>query len=162
MGPKHKMGALSLMIVFLISRNIFSAPTVELKKRTVTFKACNLCHLKKNKRFVPASRKLEREHAHISSQHGGQVLSCNHCHDINRHNFLRSTQEAPATFENPSFVCKRCHIEAYKNWEHNIHGRRSGGWNLDQIQYHCMDCHEAHSVTFKKMKALPPPQKPHD
>ncbi|MBI2026964.1 MAG: hypothetical protein HYS98_04065 [Deltaproteobacteria bacterium] len=121
---------------------------------------CHLCHLKKYKVFVPKPKKTSRNHQKLSLKHGTLDVSCNHCHDMNNSNYLRSTTYAPAGFENSSGVCKQCHVIKVRDWQKGLHGRRTGGWNRDKLQYQCVDCHNPHDVEFKKMQAIPHPNKP--
>ncbi|HLD73422.1 MAG TPA: hypothetical protein VJB34_00775 [Bdellovibrionota bacterium] len=120
---------------------------------------CHLCHLKKFKFFIPKVKSERREHQDISLKHGSLEISCNNCHDVNNSNYLRTESKTQTSFENSSPVCRRCHIEQYSDWLEGLHGRRTGGWNRNKVQSHCIDCHDPHSVTFKKMKAKPAPKK---
>ncbi|OGQ17257.1 MAG: hypothetical protein A3B70_06725 [Deltaproteobacteria bacterium RIFCSPHIGHO2_02_FULL_40_11] len=136
---------------------------VQLKDRPLPKRhnECHLCHVKKEKRFMPSAQKTQREHEDKNLKHGDQKISCNNCHDINNHNYLRSSKAYPASFHNSSPVCAQCHTERYNDWKKGSHGHRSGGWNKKKTTWHCIDCHNPHDVSFKKMKALSPPNKPH-
>ena len=121
---------------------------------------CQYCHTKKSKHFVPGIKKPERNHWEKSLKHGDKEISCNHCHDVNNHNYLRSTEKYSASFEHPSAVCQRCHVDKFRDWQVGIHGLQVGGWNQDKTKFHCTHCHSPHSVPFKKMEAFPPPRRP--
>jgi len=159
------MGLKNKIISCVIFCGLFSTPlpaqTVRLKERPLPkgHDECQSCHLKKIKKFIPAARRLQREHWEKSLNHGNLAISCNHCHDISNRNYLRFSKKFPATFRDSSPVCQRCHLEEYRDWSEGIHGKRDGGWNLDKTQYHCIDCHDAHDVRFKTMRAVPPPKK---
>ncbi len=157
-------GALVILFVGAVSfAGAFEEKPV-LKKRPLPPRhdQCHLCHLKKSKLFLPKAKPTQREHADRNLQHGNLDISCHSCHDIHNSNYLRSfSQEEPASFENPSPVCIRCHRERYRDWMAGTHGKRVGGWEpKSHIWYHCVDCHNPHSVKFKEMKAFPPPLRP--
>ncbi|MBI2609265.1 MAG: hypothetical protein HYW47_06680 [Deltaproteobacteria bacterium] len=139
------------------------ATSIQLTERPLPkrYNECQHCHLQKQKRFVPATKKTVREHSDKKLKHGNIEMSCNHCHDIAHRNYLRSTPSHPASFENSSPVCAQCHEDRHKDWKNGIHGHRIGEWNGNQIQFHCIDCHNPHNVSFKKMEARPAPHKPH-
>lgn len=124
------------------------------------YNECHLCHLKKEKKFMPSAKHPQKEHFDYPLIHGKKEISCHSCHDINNSNYLRSSVSNQASFANTSPVCQQCHAEQYRKWKKNIHGKWGGEWKGVQIQYHCIDCHDPHSVTFKKMKAVSPPKKP--
>ncbi|HBQ22016.1 MAG: hypothetical protein A2Z91_01495 [Deltaproteobacteria bacterium GWA2_38_16] len=152
-------------IFFLVSQVGFSQEKIPpLKKRPLPprHNQCHLCHLKKDKYFISKAKPTRREHTDRHLQHGKLNISCHHCHDINNSNYLRSfSPEEPASFENPSPVCIRCHRERYRDWKKGMHGKRIGGWDPKlQEWYSCIDCHDPHSVKFKPMKAVPPPKRP--
>ena len=156
-----------VLMIFLGALSSFSSFAEDkpvLKKRPLPprHNQCHLCHLKKSKTFVPKAKQTTREHADRNLQHGNLDISCHSCHDIHNSNYLRSfSQEEPASFENPSPVCIRCHRERYRDWKNGTHGKRVGGWDPKaHIWYNCVDCHNPHSVRFKEMKAVPPPQIP--
>lgn len=114
---------------------------------------CQFCHIKRNDLLVFNSPKSEtkREHAQMTSWHGRQKKACSDCHDGNNSNYLY----LPATFTATSLVCARCHSERYEEWREGTHGKKIGGWKKGNVALACMDCHDAHSVNFKKMQALP-------
>lgn len=121
---------------------------------------CHLCHTKKSRLFIKEGRELKREHENIEPIHGRGVMSCNICHDINNHNYLRWSERWPADFKNSSPVCQRCHAEKYKDWRRGLHGKRLGEWKAPKEQWQCIDCHSPHSVKFKKMQSLAEPKEP--
>ena len=137
-------------------------PPLKERRMPPRYNQCHLCHLKKNKYFMPKAKQTHREHADRQLQHGNLDISCNSCHDINNSNYLRSYSKAePASFANPSPVCLRCHRDRYREWKNGTHGKRIGGWDPKlQKWYSCVDCHNPHSVKFKPLKAEPPPVRP--
>ncbi len=121
---------------------------------------CQDCHFKRNNEFILSKNKTSLKHADHAGKHGRTEIACGSCHDRNNSNFLRTSADAPASFTNPSPVCKQCHEDRYRDWTHGLHGKRTGGWNLEKEQLHCINCHSPHSVRFKQMKAEPAPAKP--
>lgn len=114
---------------------------------------CHFCHTSKSRQFIGKKTQTELEHQNKESKHGKIEIKCHSCHDINHSNYLISTLTHPADFENSSAVCQRCHADRYRDWRNGIHGKRVGSWQNQTIQYHCIDCHDPHSVKFKSMKA---------
>ncbi len=121
---------------------------------------CQDCHAKKANEYISSKTKTLLSHETIHEQHGRVVLSCGSCHDRNRSNQLRISDDPSVSFTNPSPVCKQCHQDRFLDWQKGLHGKRTGGWSLDQEQLNCIDCHSPHSVRFKIMKASPPPVRP--
>lgn len=151
-----------LLFVFLSSLSNANEISVQLSKRGAPELdgKCQLCHLKKQKIKIPGIKKLKTEHQQFSTLHGTKNISCNSCHDVNSSNYLRSNKFFPASFLNSSPVCQQCHADQYGDWLIGLHGRRTGFWSSNQIQLHCIDCHDPHSVTFKKMDAISTPNRP--
>lgn len=116
---------------------------------------CQHCHIKRTNRevFVPKKNKTHKEHFEIEIAHGTLKKACNDCHDVNNSNKLL----APATFENTSVLCARCHIEHFREWEKGFHGKKVASWK-NNVAYHCIDCHNPHNVKFKTMEAKPGPK----
>lgn len=148
------------LILLMMSPVVFSETVLKDRPLPRRSNECHLCHLKKEKRFMPSAKQPNKEHFDYPLTHGKREISCHSCHDVNNSNFLRSSVSNKASFQNSSPVCQQCHAEQYRKWKKNVHGKRAGSWQGTQIQYHCIDCHDPHSVTFKKMKAVPPPIKP--
>ena len=121
---------------------------------------CTDCHKKKDKAAFPRKGRPSREHGDISNLHGHLQVSCNNCHDQNNSNLLKGTDEFKADFKNPSPVCGTCHAIIFQEWRRGLHGKRTSGVDGIREQLHCVDCHNNHSVTFKKMEASPAPHKP--
>lgn len=130
----------------------------ELKGRSLAPRAkdCTLCHIKRTTRetFVPSKNVTKREHFEIQIAHGSLKKACNDCHDVNNSNQLF----LPATFENTTPLCARCHAERVLEWKMGRHGKKIGSWdNSKALQFQCIECHNPHSVSFKKMEAKPAP-----
>jgi hypothetical protein len=121
---------------------------------------CQDCHMKKNQEFLLSKNRTALKHADLAGKHGRTEIACGSCHDRNNYNFLRTSADAPASFSNPSPVCKQCHEDRYRDWQKGMHGKRLGGWNREKEQLHCISCHSPHSVRFKQLKADPPPVMP--
>ncbi len=121
------------------------------------YNECAYCHVKKDRFFAKKSKATVLEHVGISPTHGTRDLSCNSCHDINNHNFLRGFKDHPADFTNPSPTCARCHLEKFRSWKKGLHGKRTGGWMQPKIQFHCIDCHNPHKVKFPSMQTVEDP-----
>ena len=150
------------MVAFLFFITNISASEVRLTERKLPdrYDECNLCHLKKKLEFIPSKHKPNREHNDYPLRHSKSEMSCNSCHDINNFNFLKSSKELSASFENSSPVCQRCHSEVFRDWRQGIHGKRSGEWMGKKIQNQCIDCHDPHSVKYKSVKARSAPVRP--
>jgi hypothetical protein len=116
---------------------------------------CQLCHIKRQHKevFVPKTNKTSKEHFDIEISHGTLKKSCADCHDVNNSNKLM----APGTFENTSLLCNRCHSGRYIEWQNGMHGKKITSWK-NNIAYHCIDCHNPHSVSFKQMQSKPAPK----
>ncbi len=115
---------------------------------------CQLCHIRRIAKtvFIPKVNSIAKEHFEINLVHGNLKRSCNECHDINNSNKLI----APASFQDTSILCSRCHIERYNEWKNGIHGKKVNSWK-EAVAFHCIDCHNPHDVAFKKMQARPAP-----
>jgi formate-dependent nitrite reductase cytochrome c552 subunit len=116
---------------------------------------CQLCHIKRTNRenFVPKKNSTKSEHGEIVIVHGSLKKACNDCHDVNNSDKLMS----PGTFEDTSLLCSRCHIERYREWQKGIHGKKISSWQ-NYVVFHCIDCHNPHDVSFKKMESRPGPE----
>jgi len=147
---------------FISFAGVELANNVELRARPskAIYSQCANCHRKKDYALVPGKKQPLREHKNIKLAHGQKEMSCNHCHDKNNHNFLRSEGISKVSFQEPSRVCYQCHSDVYKSWENNIHGKRIGSWKGKKTQFHCTECHNPHLLPFQKMKAEPPPSRP--
>jgi hypothetical protein len=128
-------------------------------KSKVEVSQCLNCHLKKSNQFINPKMKPQRNHEEKTLRHGKGEVACGACHDRNASNQLRTSPENPASFAFSSPVCMQCHVDIFRDWRDGIHGKRIGGWNLPKEQYQCIDCHDPHAVSFKKMQADPPPYK---
>ena len=124
-----------------------------------SYSDCINCHTKKETDTITRSKALFRAHGNISSKHGSKIMSCNFCHDKSNHNYLTNGLGEKISFEVPSMVCQTCHFEVVRDWNNGHHGKRVGGWNKPSLQTQCIDCHKAHDVYFKAMKAYAPPRK---
>ena len=158
--------SLSLLSLFVAGRCFGEEPimlpgstNVVLKERALPPRhdQCHLCHIKKKKFFVLQKFETLREHNRVEAAHGDVILSCNNCHDMNRNNYLISPKSPQASFSNTSPVCKRCHAAIYRDWTEGVHGQRIGEWSVEKVQFHCIDCHDPHSVRFKKMQSVDVP-----
>jgi hypothetical protein len=151
-----------IVVFFWVSVSIAAPEQVTLHPRPLPARAdeCNLCHLSKSLRFMPGKRVTELEHKGYPLEHGRIQMSCNSCHDANRSNFLRAVPMFPATWKNSSPVCQRCHAVVFRDWSHGVHGKRTGNWNGEKVQNHCIDCHNPHSVTYKPTQVIPAPVRP--
>ncbi len=142
---------------FICAADITTQIPMNLKERPLAPRAneCQLCHIKRNHKevFIPKKNVTVSEHAEIQISHGSLKKSCNDCHDVNNSNKLI----APATFANTSLLCARCHSERYVEWQKGFHGKKVSSWK-NNVAYHCIDCHNPHSVSFKKMEAKPAPK----
>lgn len=149
------MAFLSIHMSFALEGDITKLP-LNLRPRPIAPRAneCQLCHIKRVSRedFIPKKNKTEREHFEINISHGSLKKNCNDCHDVNNSNKLI----APATFENTSLLCARCHTLRFVEWQKDLHGKKITSWQ-NSVSYHCIDCHNPHSVSFKKMEAKPAP-----
>lgn len=147
---------LVLFSIQFVSANEFDLPAgSKLKERALAPRTneCQLCHMKRSQKIMMLDKvnKTDREHFEIDIQHGTLKKACHDCHDINNSDRLM----APATFENTSILCQRCHQERYREWQYGRHGKISNSWKENIIVYHCIDCHNPHDVRYKQMEAHP-------
>lgn len=145
-----------LLFIFISSDVALADVQMKPRPHKDIYQECQNCHRTKAITDVPKKNQPQREHSQIKLRHGNQDMSCNHCHDKANHNFLREK----VAFQSPSAVCFQCHSDVEKSWKKGLHGKRSGGWKGDRIQFHCTECHNPHSVTFPQWKAEKPPQRP--
>lgn len=165
------MQKLILMVVSLIAISYSQSwgqadgASVVLQKRQVPIdpESCKNCHLTRSAEHRNIIKKIERNHEEKDNMvHGTLKMACVKCHDRENHNLLNTGMDnQKITFENSSPICQQCHGKIFKDWQNGVHGKRLGGWNLQKVQFQCVDCHNPHSVSFPKMKAEPPPHKPH-
>lgn len=145
---------MNILLSLLMINSIFA---MEVKVRPLAPRAneCQLCHIKRQTRevFLSPKKVTTKEHTHIDIAHGSLKKACNDCHDLNNSNKLI----LPATFANTNQICARCHIENYAEWQRGQHGKKTGGWLKNNVAYNCIDCHDPHNVSFKKMMAVPGP-----
>lgn len=143
---------------------LISSTPIKLKDRKLPDRAdkCQDCHRQKSSPVFPRQGRPVKEHGEISNVHGKVQVSCHQCHDPNNSDFLRSgySDEFKSSFKNSSPVCSTCHAAVFQSWREGLHGKRLSAQVGVREQLHCIDCHEPHSVTFKKMRAIPPPQRP--
>jgi hypothetical protein len=135
---------------------------IELKERPLPprHNECHLCHPAKKREFISRKTSTKIEHEGKTAVHGLAEVACHNCHDINHSNYLRSSHWVEASFENSSGVCSRCHADRYRDWRSGAHGKRIGFWDGAIVQYQCVDCHNPHSVPFKKMESTAMPKFP--
>ncbi len=160
------MKLLLFIILFLPQTNfaeelLISSRPVKLKAHSIVEDDCLDCHKHKDRAQFPRKDKPIKNHKEISNLHGKIQVSCHNCHDPVNSNHLKSSDLYKADFHNPSPVCSTCHAKVFEDWRRGLHGKRvSPGTDGVREQFHCVDCHDPHSVTFKKMQALPAPKKP--
>ena len=153
---------IGLILISILKPDLVRAQEVHLAPHAPPAEAqhCEDCHATKNQEFLLTKTKTSLKHADHAGKHGRLEIECGSCHDRNHSNFLRTSAQAPASFENPSAVCQQCHQDRFKDWTQGLHGKRIGGWKGDREQLHCIDCHSPHSVRFKQMEASPAPLRP--
>ncbi|MGZ3712964.1 MAG: hypothetical protein ACXWQO_20130 [Bdellovibrionota bacterium] len=149
-----------LFLLFLSAPARANEPIVHLTEHSPPLEHCEDCHMKKTRTFMQPKKQPQRNHAEKNLQHGKGEIACGSCHDAEHSNRLRSSATAPADFTHPSPVCQQCHVDVFRDWARGMHGKRTGGWNREKVQSQCIDCHDPHSVKFKKMQAMPAPKKP--
>lgn len=119
---------------------------------------CSQCHaqLKTN----PKRRILVDAHTDIVLNHDGENIWCLDCHNANNRDVLHLADGTLVEFKKLYVLCGQCHGPQLKDWEHGVHGRRTGFWNGPRDYLLCVNCHNPHSPKFKKLKPKPPPIKP--
>lgn len=138
-------------------RSNYQFSKIELKQ---SYSECVKCHTKNDAYIIKSAKTLTRAHKEINLHHGNKLMSCNLCHDKSNHNHLTNATGEKISFTSPSLVCSTCHFDVFKDWEEGRHGLVKGGWNKLQTQTQCIHCHKSHDVSFKQMKASPPPKRP--
>ena len=143
-----------MLLVFLVAQ-VFAAE-MNLKERELPARSseCELCHISRKDQFISNKVSTTSEHKEIVEIHGKKKLECNQCHDKADHNYLKK----PATFQDSSPVCRRCHVEQYRAFLNGLHGKATGSWTAEKrIRHNCIDCHNQHNVKFKPMESHPGP-----
>ncbi len=89
--------------------------------------------------------------------HGGANIWCLDCHDPGDRDRLRKMNGDLLTFNESHLLCGQCHGPELLDWEHGVHGRTNGYWNIaldeDEITTRllCVECHIPHAPAFRGM-----------
>ena len=109
----------------------------------------------------PRPRKLEDEHDAMAFTHApdGRIW-CLDCHDRDKRNRLHLAGGRKIKFRDSWKVCVQCHARKLEDWKAGVHGKRTGHWRGEKTYLTCVECHDPHNPTFKKIKPKPPPLHP--
>jgi hypothetical protein len=122
---------------------------------------CSRCHADRQ----PATNKKELQfHTEIILQdHLEKDQSCLDCHDPDAPDLLRLSDGAKVDFTTSYKLCRQCHRSIYKAWQLGVHGKRTGNWDDQRIQYFpCTSCHNPHRPRLKPLAPEPPPLRPEE
>lgn len=99
-------------------------------------------------------------HEGMEFKHMPEVKDCFMCHGHKNRDKLVLLDAQSITHEQVPLLCGQCHGLKKGEWERGLHGRLEGNWQTQKIKPICIECHDAHSPKFRKMKAVPPPAVP--
>ncbi len=112
--------------------------------------ACDTCH----------EKGIAAPHAGVVLNHAEEQRGCLDCHDEQDRDVLHLANGTPVPFGESFRLCGQCHGPRLRDWKLGLHGKRIGGWDVEQEALLCAHCHNPHSPRFPSMKPLPPPRRP--
>ncbi len=123
--------------------------------------SCSTCHATRAPNIENKfATDLNEFHGSLDFNHGN--ISCLSCHNPNDYDPLRLADGSRVEFADVMVLCGQCHGPQMRDYEHGAHGGMSGYWDLSRgprVRNNCIDCHQAHSPQFPKMR---PTFKPRD
>jgi hypothetical protein len=122
---------------------------------------CSRCHADRQ----PVTNKKELQfHTEIKVQdHLEKDQRCLDCHDPDAPDVLRLSDGTKVDFTTSYKLCRQCHRSIYKAWQLGVHGKRTGNWDDQRIQYFpCTSCHNPHRPRLKPLAPEPPPMRPEE
>lgn len=139
----------TLFLFYFLTSNLFAEDITN----------CNRCHSNYKKLSNPLP--LKSPHQNLQMNHVEQAQRCSICHSSQSPNKLVMLDGTVLNYQNAPQLCGQCHGSIYIDWSQGIHGKKilSPATKIKKLQ--CSECHNAHSPQFKKMKADPPPHRPH-
>jgi hypothetical protein len=102
-------------------------------------------------------------------QHGRGKIWCMDCHHATKRNKLVDNFGDPVSFDEPQWLCGKCHGDKFRDWSDGIHGKRIGEWASTGKKrwFTCTECHNPHNVQdgdrnrgFAQLAPELPPQLP--
>jgi hypothetical protein len=102
-------------------------------------------------------------------QHGRGKIWCMDCHHATKRNKLVDNFGDPVSFDEPQWLCGKCHGDKFRDWSDGIHGKRIGEWASTGKKrwFTCTECHNPHNVQdgqrnrgFVQLEPEAPPQLP--
>lgn len=179
---KHLQGrnvllALSLVatVLYSSSSHAESSPSYTIVPRIPVLKGddydniypCTDCHSSPED-YNLQKRELTEEHDRITSYHpmnrkeDADKYWCNSCHQTGNYNTLTLNNGQNISFNESYKICLQCHGNYKDEFEHGIHGNRTGRWDSKEpTLYACANCHNPHDPKRKPVKPLPPPHPRH-
>jgi len=133
--------------------------TPQIQLAGFTFR-CTECH-----NLFPSPPETLRpltQHRHILRKHGINNR-CFNCHHRSNRSALVDDKGAQIPYDQPQFLCAKCHGPVYRDWLHGVHGRTNGYWNADlgsKQHRQCLECHDPHIPAFASMIPAPGPEIP--
>lgn len=102
-------------------------------------------------------RELKLDHKDLVLDHGSATRWCFDCHAQRARDSLHLASGALVSFQESFLLCAQCHGRVYRDWQNNVHGKRTGYWNGAKRSERCEHCHDPHSPRFKRFRPLRPP-----
>ncbi len=108
-------------------------------------------------------RDLDEPHDEIPGKfvhHDADNRWCLDCHSAKDRDKLRLINGKRIEFGEYYRVCEQCHRRIYREWKMGVHGKRTGYWNGEKEQMHCVQCHNPHNPPFQAIEPMPAPMRP--
>lgn len=105
-------------------------------------------------------RKMKTAHQEIVLEHDAEHRWCLDCHSAENRDKLHLASGELIDFTESYRLCGQCHGDKYRDWRAGVHGRRSGNWDGKKTYLLCVNCHNAHSPSFKPLAPKPAPRPP--
>lgn len=122
--------------------------------------ACVTCHSLRAPTAPPTSTaELDEFHQGLEFAHG--ELSCASCHVAGEQRTLRKADGTEVDMRDAMVLCRQCHGQQARAYDHGAHGGMTGHWDLSvggRVRNHCVDCHDPHVPAFQPMQPAPGPR----
>lgn len=118
---------------------------------------CSECHALMSS--PPETDRPLTQHRQIHLDHGINNR-CFNCHLREDRNAFADYRGGPIPFDQPQYLCGKCHGPVYRDWTHGVHGRTEGYWNASlgpMKRRKCIECHDPHRPAFPSLKPAPAP-----
>lgn len=120
---------------------------------------CVICHSLRRPTALPSmTAELDEFHQGLRFDHG--PLTCGACHVIGDQTTLHLADATPIAMTEAMRLCRQCHGQQARDYDHGAHGGMNGHWDLStggRMRNHCVDCHDVHVPQFQPSRPVPPP-----